>query len=170
MTIHSEHPFAPGPEERDPLRRFRGRLAAPVTVVTSGSGDRRTGLTVSSLMVVEGEPGMVHIVVSPNSDLWDVVEATDAFVVHICRETHRRFADVFAGLRPSPGGIFAGITVDDSEWGPVLRDLEDRLYCRLESRVEAGYSGLVIGTVEKVQVGATTDPLVYFRGGYRELA
>lgn len=169
MTIHSEHPFLPGPEERDPVRRFRGRLAAPVTIVTAGSGDRHTGLTVSSLMVVEGDPALIHVVVTPNSDLWDLVEETGAFVVHICREEHRRLADVFAGLRPSPGGMFAGIEVDDSDWGPVLKDLEDRLYCRLRTRTEAGYSGVVIGTVERVQVGTTTDPLVYFRGSYREL-
>ncbi|HUF15041.1 MAG TPA: flavin reductase, partial [Acidimicrobiia bacterium] len=67
MTIHNEHPFTPGPEERDPVRRLRGRLAAPVTIVTSGAGDHRAGLTVSSLFVVEGNPGVVHAIVTPNS-------------------------------------------------------------------------------------------------------
>lgn len=170
MSIHSEHPFAPGPEERDPVRRFRGRLAAPVTIFTSGTGERPTGLTVSSLLVVEGEPGLIHAVITPNSNLWDGVEETGAFVVHICREEHRRFADVFAGIRPSPGGMFAGVDVDDTDWGPVLMEMEDRLYCRLHSRDEAGHSGVVTGTIEKVDVGATIDPLVYFRGSYRELA
>jgi len=32
--IHEAQPFATLPVERDPVRRFRGRLAAPVTIVT----------------------------------------------------------------------------------------------------------------------------------------
>lgn len=57
--IHFEHPFATPLEERDPTRRFRGRLAAPVTVWTSGAVSGRGGLTVSSLLVAEGDPGII---------------------------------------------------------------------------------------------------------------
>lgn len=169
MTIHNEHPFAPGPEERDPVRRLRGRLAAPVTIVTAGAGEHRAGLTVSSLFVVEGDPGVVHAIVTPNSDLWDSVAATEAFVVHGCRQSHRELAEVFAGLRPSPGGVFAGSEVTDSKWGPVLTALEDRAYCTLLAREELGYSGVIRGSIDRVEVGETADPLLYFRGKYRRL-
>jgi flavin reductase (DIM6/NTAB) family NADH-FMN oxidoreductase RutF len=169
MTIHSEHPFVPDPDERDPVRRFRGRLAAPVTIVTAGEGDRRTGLTVSSLFVVEGEPGLVHAVVTPNSDLWDVVAESGAFVVHICRHTHRDLADVFAGIRPSPGGLFTGAEVIGSRWGPVLAAVEDRAYCTLIGQEEVGYSGVVRGQLDQVELSGISDPLVYFRGRYRDL-
>ena len=169
MTIHSEHPFVPGPEERDPVRRFRGRLAAPVTIVTAGEGDRRTGLTVSSLLVIEGEPGLVHAVVSPSSDLWDLVAATGRFVVHVCRDPNREVADVFAGIRPSPGGMFARVDITDSDWGPVLTDLEDRAFCTLLDREEVGHTGVVRGLIDRVEVTGTTDPLVYFRGRYHDL-
>ncbi len=49
--IHDEHPFVTPPEQRDPARRLRGRLAAPVTILTAGRDRNRTGLTVSSLVV-----------------------------------------------------------------------------------------------------------------------
>ena len=101
--IHAEHPFADLPEDRDPVRRFRGRLVSPVTIFTSGEGDRRTGLTVSSLFVAEGELGRLHAVVGPNTDLWDVVAETERFVVHVCGVDDTGLAEVFAGLRPSPG-------------------------------------------------------------------
>ena len=32
--IHDENPFIDSPDQRDPIRRFRGRLTAPVTIVT----------------------------------------------------------------------------------------------------------------------------------------
>jgi 3-hydroxy-9,10-secoandrosta-1,3,5(10)-triene-9,17-dione monooxygenase reductase component len=168
-VIHSDNPFVDDPDSRDPIRRFRGRLSAPVTIFTSVGGENRTGLTVSSLMVIEGEPGRVEAVVGPTTDLWDAVAETGRFVVHVCGERHRQFAEVFAGLRPSPGGIFAGLTVTDSEWGPVIGEIADRAYCSFESRRELGYAGLVTGRIDHVELGDFTNPLAYFRGQYRSL-
>lgn len=167
--IHGDNPFVEAPDQRDPIRRFRGRLTAPVTIVTSGTGSDRTGLTVSSLNVVEGEPGVVQIVVGPTSDLWDVVARSRKFVVHICRSGDRALAEVFAGLRPSPGGVFAGLSVTETEFGPVIEMLGDRAYCTFTSQSEIGFSGVVTGEIDHIDVGDLVDPLVYFRGSYRGL-
>jgi flavin reductase (DIM6/NTAB) family NADH-FMN oxidoreductase RutF len=166
--IHDDDPFAADPELRDPVRRFRGRLAAPVTIVTSGT-DEPAGLTVSSLNVIQGETGLIQVVVGPMSDLWSSVAQTGRFVVHICRESDRHLAESFAGLRPSPGGPFSGVSVTISEWGPVLDDLGDRAYCSLRDRAEVGYSGLITGTIDDVEAADLADPLIYFRGRYRSL-
>ena len=168
--IHAEHPFADLPEDRGPVRRFRGRLANPVTIITSGEGNRRTGLTVSSLFAVDGEPGWLYAVVGPNSDLWDVAAETDRFVVHVCGVEDTGLAEVFAGLRPSPGGLFASTSTTPSKWGPLLDDLPNRLFCSLESRAESGYSGVLVGVVDDVELSDIEDPLVHFRGTYRRLA
>lgn len=169
MTIHTGHPFLPEPEDRDQARRFRGRLAAPVTIVTSGDGERRTGLTVSSLFVVEGEPPMVELVIGPNSDLWDVLERTGRFVIHVCSATDAGKAEVFAGLRPNPGGLFVGSDTTQSEWGPVLKALPDRAYCTVDRIEEAGYSGRVTGSIDEIEISELERPLLYFRGRYRSL-
>jgi flavin reductase (DIM6/NTAB) family NADH-FMN oxidoreductase RutF len=168
-VIHDDNPFADASDSRDPVRRFRGRLNAPVTICTSGDSDKRTGLTVSSLMVVEGDPGQVQAVVGPTTDLWDVVADMGRFVVHVCGERHRSLAEVFAGLRPSPGGIFTDLSVTDSEWGPVIDDLPDRAYCSLSSRLEVGFSGVVTARIDHVEVADLTNPLAYFRGQYHTL-
>lgn len=167
--IHSEHPFKPDPADRDLARRFRGRLAAGVTIVTAGRDPDWTGLTVSSLLVVQGEPAQAHLVVGPSTDLWDTAAETGLFIIHICRYEDRRMADVFAGLWPSPGGFFAGVPVTQSQWGPVLGDLPDRAYCRFESREEVGWSGVVVGLIEQVEVSDLQDPMVHFRSGYHRL-
>lgn len=169
MTIHSEHPFVPDPEERDEARRFRGRLSSPVTIVTAGNGDARTGLTVSSIFVVEGEPPTVTLVVGPTSDLWDSMEDTGRFVVHVCRQDYQGVADVFAGLRPSPGGVFSGTETIQSDWGPVIVDLKNRAYCSVATMEERGYSAVVVGNIEKLDISELNDPLAYFRGKYRSL-
>lgn len=169
MAIHSDNPFVDDPDSRDPVRRFRGRLNAPVTIFTAGDADDPTGLTVSSLMVIEGEPGRVEAVVGPTTDLWETAEETGRFVIHICNDQHRALAGVFAGLRPSPGGIFAGLEVSQSDWGPVIADLTDRAYCTFESRREVGYSGLFTGWIDQIEAADLTNPLAYFRGRFHTL-
>ena len=169
--IHEgEHPFTPPEAERDPVRRLRGRLATPVTIITAGDDTGRAGLTVSSLMLAEGEPGSVHFLLGPTADVYDVVERTDRFVVHILAQQHRMLSEVFAGRRPSPGGPFAGVAVTDTDWGPTLDDIADRAFCSGISVVEHGYSLLVSAGIDEVAVANLADPLVYFRGSYRSLS
>lgn len=167
--IHEENPFQDPPDQRDPVRRFRGRLSAPVTIVTAGTESEPTGLTVSSLFVVEGEPGIVQLVVGPSSDLWAAVEETGRFVSHICSEDERPIAEVFAGLRPSPGGLFAGLDIEFTEWGPVITSLGERAYCQMIDMATTGYSGLITATIDHVEVTNLDNPLIYFRGRYRSL-
>lgn len=165
----SVNPFLPPPEDRDQVRRFRGRLAAPVTLVTAGVGPQRSGLTVSSLFVNEGDPGEIHMVVGPLTDLWEAMAGTGRCVVHVGDGRHTALSEVFAGLRPSPGGIFAGSETATSEWGPVLVDLPTRAYCTVVSMEERGWSGVVIATVDHVEIADIDDPLIHFRGAYRHL-
>lgn len=170
MTIHSDHPFVPDPSERDETRRFRGRLASPVTIVTSGPNEEPAGLTVSSLLAVEGEPPVIQMVVGPTTDLWYAIEETGRFVVHVCIDGHGARADIFAGLRPSPGGPFADVETEVSDWGPIIADIGDRAYCRATLTQELGYSGLVYAEIDAFDLAETSNPLVYFRGRYRVLA
>lgn len=168
MTIHTDHPFVPGEGDRDPLRRLRGRLAAPVTVWTTGTGRDRAGLTISSLLVADGEPARVLGLVDEDSDLADALDDTGTVTVNVLGERHRFLADVFAGLAPAPGGPFTQGEWADDPHGPRLVDAVGHLSVRLDPgpRRHAGWALLVEGTVEGVAVGAG-EPLVHLRGRYR---
>ena len=165
--IHDEHPFATPDADREPVRRFRGRLSSPVTIITAGSPDSRTGLTISSLMVADGDPSRIFFLCGLGNDLWSVIQDTIAFVVHVLEEDHRALSDRFAGLRPSPGGLFAGLEVEDSPRGPVLTEIETRAGCEL-IRMELSESyALIEGSIEAVTFHDLSAPLQWFRGGYR---
>lgn len=167
--IHDEHPFATPVDLRDPARQLRGRMAAPVTILTAGEGLDRTGLTVSSLVVAEGEPPLVYCLLGATTDLYQTVEKTGTFIVHVCEAQHRTAADVFAGIRPSPGGMFAGSPVRQIDHGPVLEGFATRAACTVVSAREESYSMLVAARIDELVVGDLGDPLLYFRGGYRSL-
>lgn len=164
MTIHSDHPFQPPSSDRDPLRQLRGRMPAPVTVWASGVGAGRTGLTVSSVIVANGEPAHVLGVIDEDSDWWR--SGPENLVVNVLSQEHRFLADAFAGTVPAPGGPFTLGTWSESDWGPVLDGGAGWLGARVlgESR-RVGWGLLVEAVVEKVELGEA-DALIHRRGRY----
>lgn len=168
MTIHSDHPFLEPESERDPGRRFRGRLGGGVTLWTAGSEGQRTGLTISSVMVAHGDPPHVLGLVDPDSDLAAVVADGGTAVVQLLQWSHRDLADAFAGVAPAPGGPFRMGSWGETEWGPVLHGVSAWAGVRLAgSAPEVGWSLLLDGVVEHVELSEeTAPPLVHRRGRY----
>ena len=163
------NPFTAPVGERQPARRLRGRLPGPVTILTSGHQRHATGLTVSSIVVAEGDTSLVYCLVGSATDLFYAVSATGKFVVHVCEGGDSELADVFAGLRPSPGGLFLGRSVTPTEYGPVLDELGTRAYCSLLDTTEETYSTLMSAVIDRIELTDIDDPLAYFRGRYRTL-
>ena len=120
VTIHHEHPFVTPPASRDALRQFRGRLPAPVTVVATGDGPTRVGLTVSSLLIVPGETGQLVLIVDPDSDLGSALALGQMLTVSVLGPNDTYLAEAFAGLAPAPGGLFRLGRWRQTSWGPVL--------------------------------------------------
>ncbi|MGA7271385.1 MAG: flavin reductase family protein [Acidimicrobiia bacterium] len=168
MTVHSENPFTVPVDRRDPVRRLRGRLAAPVTIITAAA-EPPAGLTVSSFFVVEGEVARAAALVGPGADVLDAAEESGAFIAHILTEEGRRLADIFAGLRPSPGGVFATTEIEETRWGPRLMEVDDWAGCRLEEIRPLGDQHVMVGVIEDLEVSDMSGPLIYFRGEYRKL-
>ena len=165
MTISFSDPFATPEGQRSPVRRFRGRLPSAVTLWTAD----RAGLTVSSTLIVDGDPGRVLALLDDESDVWTAIERTGRFAVTPLLAAHRQLADRFAGVLPAPGGLFATGEWRDTEYGPVPADAGSWVGCRLDQARPYGWGLLVEGSIGHVDVGPAQDPLVYFRGRYREL-
>ena len=120
MTIHHSHPFAAGEQERNPLRRFRGRMASPVSIWAAASAENRAGWTLSSFLVADGDPGEVIGLIDEESALADILAEATTVTVNLLGWDQRALADAFAGVAPAPGGPFALAAWTETEWGPVL--------------------------------------------------
>ncbi len=164
MTIHDTHPF---PTEDDPVRRFRARLGGVVTIWTTGAGEDRAGLTVSSVMVAGGAPGRVLGLLDPSSDLAEALVPGSTLVVALLKWPQRNLSEMFAGTAPAPGGIFAASDFTDTAWGPLLTDATTWAGARVERVAEVGWSVLVEAAIEEIVIGDETEPLVHRRGRYQ---
>lgn len=167
MTIHSEHPFLPPDAERDPLRRLRGRVPAPVTIWAAGEGSGRRGLTVSSMLIADGEPGMIAGLIDEDSDLADVLDSV--LTVNLLALADAHLADAFGGVAPAPGGPFTLGSWQQTEWGPVLDSAAGWVGARIvpgEPR-HLGWGLLVEAVIEHIEL-ADSQAMAHIRGRYRD--
>jgi 3-hydroxy-9,10-secoandrosta-1,3,5(10)-triene-9,17-dione monooxygenase reductase component len=169
IRVGGQHPFATPPGRRDPARRLRGRLLAPVTVWTAGDATAAAGLTISSVLVAQGEPARLLGLVDPTSQLWETAQRTGAFVVHVLGVADRALAERFSEVRPAVHGPFERLEVTGSPWGPVLGGSRPLAACRLLGSTTVGYDELVEGAIERVELPDPEDPLAWLRGSYRSV-
>ena len=169
IRIGTAHPFATPPERRNPARRLRGRLVAPVTVWTAGRPPGGAGLTVSSLLVAEGEPARLLGLIDPTSAFWEAMQEAGRFVVHLLAAGDRSLAERFSENRPPVRGAFEGLDMTSSPWGPVLGGTRPRAACRLAGSTTVGYAELVEGVVEQLELHDLDDPLAWQHGRYRSV-
>jgi flavin reductase (DIM6/NTAB) family NADH-FMN oxidoreductase RutF len=168
VTIHTDHPFATPEPDRDPVRRLRARLGGVVSLWTTGSAGHRSGLTVSSFIVVAGDPGHAAAAVDPESDFVRDIERNGVAVMQLLSWSHRQVADAFAGQFPAPGGVFTTAEWDETLWGPLLRGATSWAGVRL-SQVDPrpiGWSLLLDTEIEHVEVADDPEPLVHRQGRY----
>jgi 3-hydroxy-9,10-secoandrosta-1,3,5(10)-triene-9,17-dione monooxygenase reductase component len=163
VSIHASDPFATPDDQKSPARRLRSRLPAGVTLWTA-PGER--GLTVSSTLIADGDPGLVLGLIDEESDLWEAAESSGRFAVSLLAEADRQLADRFAGLLPSPGGLFATGDWERTDWGPVPAG-RTWAGCRLTTATPKAWSLLVEGVLEHVELAAPAAPLIHERGRYR---
>jgi 3-hydroxy-9,10-secoandrosta-1,3,5(10)-triene-9,17-dione monooxygenase reductase component len=172
IRIGNQHPFSVPPERRDPARRLRGRLVAPVTVWTAGHPSGAAGLaglTVSSVLVAEGQPARLLGLIDPTSAFWEAMEEAQAFVVHVLAVGDQALAERFSEIRPPVRGPFDRLEVAESPWGPVLGGKRPRAACRLAGSVPVGRGELVEGVIEQLELPDLADPLAYLHGSYRSV-
>jgi flavin reductase (DIM6/NTAB) family NADH-FMN oxidoreductase RutF len=171
VSIHREHPFLPPEDERDPLRRFRGRMPQPVSLWCAQDGDRRAGWTVSSLLVADGQSPEVLGLVDEDSDVAELAERTGRVAISLLRAGHQQLADAFAGQAPAPGGPFRQAEWTDSRWGPVLSGAAGWLGVELtDTGSTLGWSRIFRGRCAHVEINpADAGALAHLRGRYREL-
>lgn len=165
--IHSDDPFATPERDRSPVRRLRGRLASAVTLWTAPGP---AGLTVSSMLIADGEPGRVLGLIDEEADFWEAAERAGRFAITPLGDSDRQLADKFAGLMPAPGGLFAAGGWTDTPYGPLPVGAGTWAGCRLDGSRPYGWALLVEATIESVHVDAPPVPLLHFRGRYQRLA
>jgi len=150
------------------FRQLLGRFATGVTVLTArDAAGQPVGMTASSVAAVSLEPPLLLVSVDRKSVMHDVLGQASRFVVNVLAADQEALSRRFAGVEERR---FDGVGFRESRQGlPILEGVLAHIECVRQTAVPAGdhtvYLGLVTG-------GAVADrrPLLYYRGGYANLA
>jgi flavin reductase (DIM6/NTAB) family NADH-FMN oxidoreductase RutF len=153
--------------EKNELRRVMGHFATGVTVITTlrKSGDLH-GLTANAFTSVSLVPPLVLICVDKKAESYPCFEETRVFTVNLLASDQEAISRRFA---VSGGEKFQGIAYRDGANGaPILEGTLGYIECRVTTAVDGGDHTIYLGEVEQAETHEA-KPLLFFRGGYREI-
>lgn len=156
------------PINPDDFRRALGHFATGVTVVTAcAENGSPAGITVSAFSSLSLEPPLVLICIDKKAYLHKFLSDGTPFVVNLLAADQEALSRRFASRDPDR---FAGVGYSVSSLGaPLLNDVLATIECRSVAQHDGGDHTIFVGEVQSASVREGT-PLLYFRGGYRELA
>jgi flavin reductase (DIM6/NTAB) family NADH-FMN oxidoreductase RutF len=149
-------------------RQVLGHFPTGVTVVAGMDGDDPVGLAVGSFFSLSLDPPLVGFCVDNSSSSWGRMEPSGSFCVNILAEDQEDVCRVFA---TSVDDKFTAIGWRPAETGsPLIDGVLAWIDCDVEAVHEGGDHQIVVGRVRGLDIGHEGDPLVFFRGGYANLA
>jgi len=147
------------------------QLAGGVSVITTGRGQERTGLTSTSVSSLSADPPAVMFGLNLASSSFPVLCRHRAFGVNILTAAQKKVADRFAGRRGEKGlARYA-----DAEWSEgatgtsLLTGALAALDCEVEELIERHSHAIVIGRVREIRLGGESAALLYWRGDYERI-
>ena len=152
-----------GADQRSLFRRW----PAGVSVVVAEVGERRHGLTVSSLASLSLEPPLVGISIALQASLHELLKDAGEWAVSILGGDQEEIAQHFARSVP-PIALWDGIAVREDD-PRLLQGASGWLIARTVDHVLTGDHTFFVGEVVHIEEGTAPTSLVYVHRGYRAL-
>ncbi|MYM57530.1 flavin reductase family protein [Thalassovita mangrovi] len=153
------------------FRQTMGLFPGAVTLITTGQGDLRRGITATAVCSVSDTPPSLLVCVNRKTGTCKEIARSGRFSVQLLGQDHADVAMAFAGAKGQSGE--EKFTVGD--WGacpngqPRLSDALASISCEVITATEAGSHMVFIGRMEDVAF-ADGEALIYARSGFHRLA
>jgi flavin reductase (DIM6/NTAB) family NADH-FMN oxidoreductase RutF len=156
------------PIDPSALRRVMGHFVTGVTVVTTRDRDGHFyGMTANALTSVSLAPPLLLVCVDKKAETYPYFAESRAFTVNILSAEQEDISRRFA---VSGGEKFEGVTYRVGANGaPILDGALAYIECRVWSEFDGGDHTIYFGEVLEAQVAGGGKPLLFYRGGYREI-
>jgi 3-hydroxy-9,10-secoandrosta-1,3,5(10)-triene-9,17-dione monooxygenase reductase component len=158
-------------EDAEAAQIFRGvlgRFASGITVVTSATASGPVGMTCQSFSAVSLRPPLVLFAPAKTSRAWPLIHRTGHFTVNLLAADQEELSTTFA---ISQADKFAGV-----EWTPSAEHGDPQLAgcigwidCKVHNVHAEGDHYIVVGRVLDLVEGSESEPLLFYRSGYRHL-
>ena len=156
------------PVTSDEFRSALSRFPSGITVVTTRDSEGRFhGITVSAFCSLSLEPPRVLVCIEKTTGSHEALLESQAFIVNMLNSDQREMSERFASIIENK---FDGMDLVTGLDGiPLLLGCIANLECRVTNSFDGGDHSIFVGEIEKAAVH-DGDPILYSRGGYRELS
>ena len=144
--------------------------ASGVTVVTTYSEKLGVqGMTVTAFSSVSIDPPQILVCINDSADTGAGIEESRCFAVNVLNADQQDVSNQFAG------GSSQQQRFDNTPWkpgatgAPLLTESIMSLDCTVVEKFRAGTHWIIIGAIQDA-VCRSGEPLLYYRGAYRQLA
>jgi len=156
------------PIDQEAFKKALRGWTSGVTVVTSRSGDKVHGMTVSAFSSVSADPPLVLVCANRSSTTHGIIEEGGLFTVNILASHQQDVSNVFASSKHEDSRLQRVGWTEGETGAPLIDQALASLECRVASTHHEGSHTIYIGRVEAVHT-SDAEPLVYYQGGYRSL-
>ncbi len=153
--------------EKNELRRVMGHFATGVTVITSirSSGEMH-GLTANAFTSVSLIPPLLLVCIDKKAESYPCFDESKIFTVNVLSSDQEALSRRFA---VTGGDKFEGVSYKIGANGaPILDGALAFLECKVTEKIDGGDHTIYVGEIEQAET-KEGKPLLFFRGGYREL-
>jgi flavin reductase (DIM6/NTAB) family NADH-FMN oxidoreductase RutF len=154
----------------DDFKKALQLWASGVTVVTTNSEKFGTqGMTVTAFSSVSVNPPQILVCINESADTGEGIEESQFFAVNILSSEQQEMSNQFSG------GCSQQVRFENTSWStastgaPILNESLVSLDCSVVEKIHAGTHWIVIGEIKEC-ICRSGEPLLYYRGGYRQLA
>jgi len=169
-AVHASN--AGAEEQTAQFRNAMRYLAGAVSVITTGTGEQRTGFTATSVSSLSVSPPALVVCLNRTSSSWPVMVEHGAFCVNVLAHHQSHIADRFAGK----GGIRGAARYEGAQWQELitgslaLSGALATLDCELEEAIGRHSHTILIGSVRAIRIDEHAEPLLYWHGAYRMIS
>ncbi|HUQ00487.1 MAG TPA: flavin reductase family protein [Aeromicrobium sp.] len=158
-----------GTEELTEFRSVLGRFASGVTIVTSATANGPVGMTCQSFSALSLRPPLVMFAPAKTSRAWPLIHRAGHFTVNLLAADQQELSTNFA---ISKADKFAGVDWTPSEefGDPRLAGCVGWIDCKVHNVHAEGDHYIVVGRVLSLVEGVSSEPLLFYQSGYRELS
>jgi flavin reductase (DIM6/NTAB) family NADH-FMN oxidoreductase RutF len=156
------------PVDQQEFRSLMGHFATGVTILTTHDGKGTFhGLTANAICSVSLVPPLLLCCIDKGAESYPSFAASGVFTVNILSSEQETLSRRFA---KSGGAKFDGVGYRLGRNGaPILNDVLAHAECEVRHAFEAGDHTIYLGEPLEIAMRDQTDPLLFFRGGYRNI-
>ena len=150
------------------LRQVFGEYPTGVTIVTTKDSEGNPlGMTANSFASVSLSPPLISWCVDKNGSAHGAFTNSPHFAVHFLSANQQDQSDIFATSAMEER--FPQVKWSEGRFGsPIISESLCVLECALDTVYPAGDHSIVLGVVEHVQRREGIDPLLFYRGRYKQ--